>query len=156
LKSDSGQPPAPRPAATGGRPPAGGVEPPPGERALSLRLGQTTLILSTHADEKGYVAEELTLDQLQRRNLAQNIELRRRFASYLLWIHSAVNAVVLVLLFLIALDRASLSEKVLIALIASTVAELAGLILAVATYLFPAPKTREVRPPGDVRPQDGA
>lgn len=131
------------------------MEPPPGERALSLRVGQATLILSAHADEKGYITEELTLEQLQRRNLAQNIELRRRFASYLLSIHSAVNAAVLLLVFLVALDKATLSEKVLITLIASTVAELAGLILAVATYLFPAPKTREVRPQGDVRAGDG-
>jgi len=108
------------------------------------------------ADDKGYVAVELTLDQLQRRNLAQNIELRRRFASYLLSIHSAVNAAVLVLVFLIALNRASLSEKVLITLIASTVAELAGLILAVATYLFPAPKPHGARPSGSHGPDDGA
>jgi hypothetical protein len=106
------------------------------------------VVLSTDADAKGYVAEDLTLEQLQRRNLAQNIELRRRFASYLLSIHSAVNAAVLVLVFLIALDRAQLSEKVLITLIASTVAELAGLILAVATYLFPAPKPAGTAPTG--------
>ncbi|HXB57242.1 MAG TPA: hypothetical protein VN461_20930 [Vicinamibacteria bacterium] len=121
---------------------AGGGGPPTRERVLSLRVGEATLILSADADEKGYIAEELTLDQLQRRNLAQNIELRRRFASYLLSIHSAVNAAVLVLVFLIALNKATLSERVIITLIASTVAELAGLVLAVATYLFPAPKVR--------------
>jgi hypothetical protein len=110
------------------------------EGGLVVRPGGSPVVLSADADAKGYVAEELTLEQLQRRNVAQNIELRRRFASYLLSIHSAVNAAVLVLVFLIALDRATLSEKVLITLIASTVAELAGLILAVATYLFPAPK----------------
>jgi hypothetical protein len=110
------------------------------------------LVLSADADDKGYIAVDLTLDQLQRRNLAQNIELRRRFASYLLTIHSAVNVGVLALVFLIALDRAHLSEKVLITLIASTVAELAGLILAVATYLFPAPKPRPDRPPAS-RPE---
>jgi hypothetical protein len=106
------------------------------------RDAQAPLVLSADADAKGYIAVELTLEQLQRRNLAQNIELRRRFASYLLWIHSTVNAGVLLLVFLIALDQASLSEKVLITLIASTVAELAGLILAVATYLFPDPRPR--------------
>jgi hypothetical protein len=111
-----------------------------GERRLSVRIGEATLVLSADADEKGFVAQELTIEQLQRRNLAQNIELRRRFASYLLLIHSAVNAAVLVLVFLIALNQATLSERVLITLIASTVAELAGLVLAVATYLFPAPK----------------
>ena len=119
---------------------------PTGDRVLSLRVGEATLILSADADRKGYVAEELTLDQLQRRNIAQNIELRRRFASYLLSIHSAVNAAVLVLVFLVALDKADLSEKVLITLIASTVAELAGLVLAVATYLFPAPRSRGPAP----------
>jgi hypothetical protein len=122
--------------------PAGGAVAPSRERVLSLRVGEATLILSADADDKGYIAEELTLDQLQRRNLAQNIELRRRFASYLLSIHSAVNAAVLVLVFLIALNKATLSERVIITLIASTVAELAGLVLAVATYLFPAPKVR--------------
>lgn len=114
------------------------------------------VVLSVKADEKGYVAVGLTLDQLQRRNLAQNIELRRRFALYLLSIHSAVNAAVLVLVFLIALDRATLSEKVLITLIGSTVAELAGLILAVATYLFPAPKPPAPRPSRSHGPDDGA
>lgn len=100
----------------------------------------SALVLSADADRKGYIAQDLTLEQLQRRNLAQNIELRRRFASYLLSIHSLVNAAVLVLVFLIALNKATLSERVVITLIASTVAELAGLVLAVATYLFPAPK----------------
>jgi len=118
------------------------------ERLLRVRIGEATLVLSADADAKGFVAEELTLEQLQRRNLAQNIELRRRFASYLLLIHSGVNAAVLVLVFLIAFAQATLSERVLITLIASTVAELAGLVLAVATYLFPAPKTgAAARPP---------
>ena len=108
----------------------------------------SALVLRADADRKGYIAQELTLEQLQRRNLAQNIELRRRFASYLLSIHSLVNAAVLVLVFLIALNKATLSERVVITLIASTVAELAGLVLAVATYLFPAPKDTRA---GDVR-----
>lgn len=55
-------------------------------------------------------------------------------------------------MFLIALNKASLSERVLISLIASTVAELAGLILAMATYLFPAPKTSGARAQSDRRP----
>jgi len=113
-----------------------------------LPAARAPLVLSADADDKGYVAMELTLDELERRDVAQNIDLRRRFASYLLSIHFAVNAAVLVLVFLIALDRANLSDKVLITLISSTVAELAGLILAVAKYLFPAPKPRasEARP----------
>ena len=142
MDTEMGQTP-PEPGKLSAHPaPAGGTVPPSRERVLSLRVGEATLILSADADEKGYIAEELTLDQLQRRNLAQNIELRRRFASYLLSIHSAVNAAVLVLVFLIALNKATLSERVIITLIASTVAELAGLVLAVATYLFPAPKVR--------------
>jgi ABC-type spermidine/putrescine transport system permease subunit II len=111
-----------------------------GDRVLSLRVGEATVILSADADAKGYIAQEFTLDQLQRRNFAQDINLRRRFASYLLGIHAVVNTVVLGLVFLVALGKADLSEQVLITLIASTVAELAGLVLAVATYLFPAPK----------------
>jgi hypothetical protein len=141
LKGDAGPAPTEGRAASGESTPAGGAAPPSGDRLLSLRVGEATLILTADADRKGYIAEELTLEQLQRRNLAQNIELRRRFASYLLSIHSAVNAAVLVLVFLIALNKATLSERVVITLIASTVAELAGLVLAVATYLFPAPKT---------------
>jgi hypothetical protein len=144
LSSDRGERP-PEGHATAGDPLPGGVPPvtpAPGERWPSLRPGETALVLSADADEKGYLAEELTFQQLQRRNLAQNIELRRRFASYLLSIHSAVNAAVLVLVFLVALNKAALSERVLITLIASTVAELAGLVLAVATYLFPAPRNR--------------
>ena len=126
-----------------------------GEPVLPIRSAEAAVVLSAHADAKGYTAEEFTLEQLQRRNLAQNIELRRRFASYLLSIHFAVNAAVLVLVFLIALDRATLSERVLITLIASTVAELAGLILAVATYLFPAPKLRGAGLPGPPGSEDG-
>jgi hypothetical protein len=137
-------------SAPGGAPPTNS-----GEHALGPRAAEPALVLTVDADAKGYVARELTLEQLQRRNLAQNIALRRRFASYLLSIHFAVNAAVLVLVFLIALDRASLSERVLIALIASTVAELAGLILAVATYLFPAPKLRGAPSPGPPPPEDG-
>ena len=116
------------------------------EAAPAEGRAASALVLSADADRKGYFAQELTLEQLQRRNLAQNIELRRRFASYLLSIHSLVNAAVLVLVFLIALDKATLSERVVITLIASTVAELAGLVLAVATYLFPAPKPRGPSP----------
>jgi hypothetical protein len=107
---------------------------------VSLRVGEATVILSADADAKGYIAQEFTLEQLQRRSFAQDIDLRRRFASYLLGIHAAVNTVVLVLVFLVALGKAELSERVLVTLIGSTVAELAGLVLAVATYLFPAPK----------------
>jgi hypothetical protein len=131
-------------------------EPQPPASTTAGEAAEAALVLSADADDKGYIAVELTLDQLQRRNVAQNIELRRRFASYLLSIHFAVNAAVLVLVFLIALDRARLSEKVLITLIASTVAELAGLILAVATYLFPAPKPRGGRPSAPQGPDDGA
>jgi len=146
LTGDPGQAPPEGTTTSGTSAPAGAAVAPTGDRVLSLRVGEATLILSADADRKGYVAEELTLDQLQRRNIAQNIELRRRFASYLLSIHSAVNAAVLVLVFLVALDKADLSEKVLITLIASTVAELAGLVLAVATYLFPAPRSRGPAP----------
>lgn len=142
LDAETGLTPPEAGKASGHPAPVGGAVPASRDRVLSLRVGEATLILSADADEKGYIAEELTLDQLQRRNLAQNIELRRRFASYLLSIHSAVNAAVLVLVFLIALNKATLSERVIITLIASTVAELAGLVLAVATYLFPAPKVR--------------
>jgi hypothetical protein len=136
-------PPAESPAGSVDDAGAGEALLPSAERMLERPAEPHAVILKVDADAKGYIAEELTLDQLQRRNLAQNIELRRRFASYLLSIHSAVNAAVLVLVFLIALNKATLSEKVLISLIASTVAELAGLVLAVATYLFPAPKTRD-------------
>jgi hypothetical protein len=121
-------------------PPTARPASPSGDRVLSIHVGEATLILSADADAKGYIAQEFTLEQLQRRNFAQDINLRRRFASYLLAIHAAVNTVVLVLVFLVALGKATLSEEVLITLIASTVAELAGLVLAVATYLFPAPK----------------
>lgn len=142
MTADPGPAPPEGPATGGAAAPATEAVAPPGDRVLSLRVGEATLILSADADRKGYVAEELTLEQLRRRNVAQNIELRRRFASYLLSIHSAVNAAVLALVFLVALDKAQLSEKVRITPIASTVAELAGLVLAVATYLFPAPHSR--------------
>jgi hypothetical protein len=146
VESDSARPPSDEGAAPHAIQ-AGSTSAPREDTARSRRDGAAALVLSTEADEKGFVAEELSLEQLQRRNLAQNIELRRRFASYLLWIHSGVNVAVLVLVFLVALHKAALSEKVLITLIASTVAELAGLVLAVAAYLFPAPKIGGPAPP---------
>jgi hypothetical protein len=145
VESDSARPPSDE-GARGGEATLVPV-PPPRAGSGAVRPPAEALVLSTEADEKGFVAAELSLEQLQRRNLAQNIELRRRFASYLLWIHSGVNVAVLVLVFLIALHKATLSEKVLITLIASTVAELAGLVLAVAAYLFPAPKIGGSAPP---------
>jgi hypothetical protein len=63
--------------------------------------------------------------------------LRKRFGYTLLWIHGVVNVAVMALVWLIAFDLAKLSDKVIITLIVSTVAELAGLLLAVTAYLFP-------------------
>jgi hypothetical protein len=66
-------------------------------------------------------------------------KLRKTFAYTMLWIHGVVTVVVMAIVIFVAAGRAALSDKVLMSLIGSTVAELTGLVLAVAKYLFPPP-----------------
>lgn len=84
-------------------------------------------------------AEELHLESMER-----DLELRTMFGVVLLGIAILVNLATITLVTLTGLGTARLSDKVLITLISSTVAELAGLVLVVAKYLFPAsrPGTR--------------
>jgi hypothetical protein len=81
-------------------------------------------------------AEELRLESLQR-----DLSLRTMFGVVLLAIAILVNLATITLVTLAGLGTARLSDKVLIALISSTVAELAGLVLVVAKYLFPAARS---------------
>jgi hypothetical protein len=60
------------------------------------------------------------------------------FGKVLLGIAIVANIATLTLVTLTGIGTARLSDKVLITLISSTVAELAGLVLVVAKYLFPA------------------
>jgi hypothetical protein len=86
-------------------------------------------------------AEDLELESLER-----DIELRTMFGKVLLGIAIVVNLATITLVALTGLAVTRLSDKLLIALISSTVAELAGLVLVVAKYLFPAaPLSRAVR-----------
>jgi hypothetical protein len=81
-------------------------------------------------------AEDLQLESLER-----DIELRTMFGKVLLGIAIVVNLATITLVTLTALNLAKLSDKLLITLISSTVAELAGLVLVVAKYLFPGGRT---------------
>jgi hypothetical protein len=98
--------------------------------------------LEAHADRLGR-AEDLQLESLER-----DIELRTMFGKVLLGIAIVVNVVTMTLVTLTGLGLMGLSEKLLITLIGSTVAELAGLVLVVAKYLFPASRAsvREAPP----------
>jgi hypothetical protein len=60
------------------------------------------------------------------------------FGKVLLGIAIVVNLATITLVTLTGLGTTQLSDKLLITLISSTVAELAGLVLVVAKYLFPA------------------
>ena len=96
--------------------------------------------LEVQADRLGR-AEDLELESLER-----DIELRTMFGKVLLGIAIVVNLATITLVALTGLAVTRLSDKLLIALISSTVAELAGLVLVVAKYLFPAaPLSRAVR-----------
>jgi hypothetical protein len=81
-------------------------------------------------------AEELQLESLQ-----LDIELRTMFGKVLLAIAIVLNLATIVLVTLTGVGLTRLSDKLLITLIGSTVAELAGVVLVVAKYLFPAART---------------
>jgi hypothetical protein len=86
-------------------------------------------------------AEDLQLDSLER-----DIELRTMFGKVLLGIAIVVNLATITLVALTGLSLTKLSDKLLITLISSTVAELAGLVLVVAKYLFPGARPTLARP----------
>jgi hypothetical protein len=86
-------------------------------------------------------AEDLQLESLER-----DMELRTMFGKVLLGIAIVVNVATITLVALTGLGLTKLSDKLLITLISSTVAELAGLVLVVAKYLFPAAPTPRSAP----------
>jgi len=96
-------------------------------------------------------AEDLQLESLER-----DLELRTMFGKVLLGIAIVANLVTITLVTLTAFNLAQLSDKLLIALISSTVAELAGLVLVVAKYLFPAGRPTLSRRPRANRPDPPA
>jgi hypothetical protein len=101
--------------------------------------------LERQADRLGR-AEDLHLESLER-----DIELRTMFGKVLLGIAIVVNLATIALVTLTGLGTTRLSDTLLITLISSTVAELAGLVLVVAKYLFPASRPPFI-PPGSPRP----
>lgn len=74
------------------------------------------------------------------------------FGKVLLGIAIVVNLATITLVTLTGFGTTRLSDKLLITLISSTVAELAGLVLVVAKYLFPASRPPFVMLPGSPRP----
>jgi hypothetical protein len=101
----------------------------------AARARPEVLSLERQADRLGR-AEELHLESIER-----DLELRTMFGIVLLGIAILVNLATITLVTLTGLGHARLSDRVLITLISSTVAELAGLVLVVAKYLFPAPRS---------------
>ena len=95
--------------------------------------------LETQAERIGR-AEDLQLESLER-----DIELRTMFGRVLLGIALVANVATIALVALTGFGLTQLSDKVLITLVSSTVAELAGVVLVVAKYLFPAALVREPR-----------
>jgi hypothetical protein len=114
----------------------------PGEAPLDQ---SGTLSLEGQADRFGR-AEDLHLESLER-----DIELRTMFGKVLLGIAIVVNLATLTLVTLTGLGMTELSDRLLITLISSTVAELAGCVLVVAKYLFPA-SSPAFMPAGSPRP----
>jgi hypothetical protein len=98
------------------------------------------VLLDRQADRLGR-AEDLHLESLGR-----DIELRTMFGKVLLGIAIVVNLATITLVTLTGLGLTLLSDKLLMTLISSTVAELAGLVLVVAKYLFPAARSVLPRP----------
>jgi hypothetical protein len=98
------------------------------------------VLLDRQADRLGR-AEDLHLESLGR-----DIELRTMFGKVLLGIAIVVNMATITLVTLTGLGFTRLSDKLLMTLISSTVAELAGLVLVVAKYLFPAARPVLPRP----------
>src|SRR5262245_26522578 len=98
------------------------------------------LSLERQADRFGRAAD-LHLESLER-----DIQLRTMFGKVLLGIAIVVNLATITLVTLTGLGTTELSDKLLITLISSTVAELAGLVLVVAKYLFPASRTPLIAP----------
>lgn len=80
-------------------------------------------------------------EELDYRKKELDLRLREQFGQSLLWVHAGVNVFVIYILVATLVLKAfrfpTLSDQVLIALIAGTVAELAGLLLAITRYLFP-------------------
>ena len=103
------------------------------------------LSLERQADRFGR-AEDLHLESLER-----DLELRTMFGKVLLGIAIVVNLATITLVTLTGLGTTQLSDRLLITLISSTVAELAGLVLVVAKYLFPASRPPFI-PAGSPRP----
>lgn len=114
----------------------------PDERPGSVSLEQ-------QANRLGYSAEERQIEldlkrlenaklELENASLRQDIGLRKGFAWSFLALHAALIIAVVVLVALTGSGRYTLSDRVLMMLIASTVAELVGLVFAVVKYLFPA------------------
>jgi len=89
------------------------------------------VVLDVQAERLGR-AEDLQLESLER-----DIALRTMFGKVLLGIAIVVNVATITLVTLTGLGLTLLSDRLLITLIGSTVAELAGLVLVVAKYLFP-------------------
>lgn len=118
--------------------PPAGKGPGPGESVLDL---PGPVSLEQQAKKLGR-AEEIELErrQLSVVSLRQDISLRKRFAQAFLALHTGVVVIVMLFVGMTGCGKMQLSDQVLIALIAGTVAELVGLVLAVVKSLFPAPK----------------
>lgn len=98
--------------------------------------------LEAQADRLGR-AEDLQLESFER-----DLRLRTMFGKVLLAVAIVANMSTLAMITLTGLDLMRLSDKLLMTLISSTVAELAGLVLVVAKYLFPVPRASPPGAPG--------
>lgn len=118
--------------------PPAGKGPGPGDSVLD-QAGPVSL--EQQAKKLGRAEEiELERQQLDNDSRRQDIKLRKRFALSFLGLHSAVVATVMAFVALTGYGKMQMSDQLLMALIAGTVAELVGLVLAVVKSLFPAPK----------------
>ena len=75
--------------------------------------------------------------QVELQSLEQNVKLRKTMTWFLLVTYGAANLTAIVLLFFNGFGLTTLSDTVLVAVLTATVAELAGIVIVVAQYLFP-------------------
>ena len=91
--------------------------------------------------KKAESAGEKTLT-LPERSMQQDMELRKTVAKGSVWLFGSMNVAAIALVTLNGFGITNLSDKVLIALLTATVAEIAALMMIIARYLFPNDPTK--------------
>lgn len=113
--------------------------PPPGEWRLTLdQIAPPSRTTSRAPDQKTKAEEaELARYAAETTSLIQDTEERKKYAARIYWLLCAWLAGLFALLFCRGFLKAELSDKVLIAIITGTTANILGIFAIVVAYLFP-------------------